>query len=84
MKDSVPEYLDWSNAFEILEKPHEQGIFVLVIGPKGTGKTSLSADPDRMLIGDDEHGWSDKNIFNLGYKKRGHISASPLHIYTQI
>ena len=41
MEDSIPEYLDWSNAFEILEKAHEQGIFVLVIGPKGTGKTTL-------------------------------------------
>ena len=41
MEDSTPEYLDWSNAFEILEKAHEQGIFVLVIGPKGTGKTTL-------------------------------------------
>jgi nitric oxide reductase NorQ protein len=37
----IPDYLDWSNAFEILEKAHEQGIFVLVIGPKGTGKTTL-------------------------------------------
>ncbi len=41
MEDSIPEYLDWSNAFDILEKAHEQGIFVLVIGPKGTGKTTL-------------------------------------------
>ena len=38
---NFPEYLDWSNSFEILEKAHEQGIFVLVIGPKGTGKTTL-------------------------------------------
>ena len=38
---NFPEYLDWSNAFEVLEKAHEQGIFVLVIGPKGTGKTTL-------------------------------------------
>ena len=40
-EENFPEYLDWSNAFEILEKAHEQGIFVLVIGPKGTGKTTL-------------------------------------------
>jgi len=40
-EEDFPEYLDWSNAIEILEKAHEQGIFVLVIGPKGTGKTTL-------------------------------------------
>ena len=40
-EENFPEYLDWSNAFEVLEKAHEQGIFVLVIGPKGTGKTTL-------------------------------------------
>ena len=35
------QYLDWNNSFEILDKAHEEGIFVLIIGPKGTGKTSL-------------------------------------------
>src|SRR5688500_8594054 len=34
-------YLDWNNALDILEKAHSSGLFVLIIGPKGTGKTTL-------------------------------------------
>src|SRR5688572_18832530 len=34
-------YLDWNNAFDILEKAQRSGLFVLIIGPKGTGKTTL-------------------------------------------
>ncbi|MDQ4012463.1 MAG: AAA family ATPase, partial [Thermoproteota archaeon] len=34
-------YLDWNNAFDILEKAYRSGLFVLIIGPKGTGKTTL-------------------------------------------